>query len=129
MSLINLLQEESKKALRSNKQQRAFYQMLLADAQTLAKSLNQTVNDRHVQDAAAHLKKKLQSLNTEQSQLEIEWLKPFSYKELDEQTIRNLVYELKYTQQMSLGEMMKHLTAQYGGAVDKRLAKQFFDRL
>lgn len=129
MNLIELLQEESRLAIKTNKQKRAFYQMLLADAQLLAKSLNQQLNDSHIKDAAAYLKKRLQPINTEQSQLELEWLKPFCYQELDEADIRNLVYELKYTQQMSLGQMMKHLTSKYAGAVDKGLAKQFYDRL
>lgn len=130
MALIKQLKEYSLLALKNkDNQKRAFYQLLLAEANNLAKTMKEDINERHIREAATFLKRKLQQLNTSKSQYEIELLKPFCFEELDEQELRNLVYDLKNNKQMSIGQMMKYLNSEYGSSINKSLAKSLFDIL
>lgn len=130
MNLIETLKQQSLLALKNkDKQQRSFYQLLQAEADSLAKTIKEPLSEKHINEAAGYLKRKLQTLNTEQSKKELEWLAPFCFQEMDEQQLQCLVQELKINKQMSIGQMMKHLSVQYGNSVDKGLAKRFYDSL
>jgi hypothetical protein len=140
---LDKLKQKTKEALvNKNKEDRAFYQTLLADAELLAKEAHTNITDEYVSKAAISMKR---SFDKGRQKALVEAIKkgitgnipkPYGYELLEDfipeiKTISQeelvTIVKAKKMEGCSIGEFMRYINTNYPNTVDKKLASQLFN--